>query len=134
MLILGGPLFLIGFAYRLLSPREWAWGFIAWFAAVVLWTLLRKRVYKKTLVESTAEPAIALDDDARKLILQEIWVRKAWIAIFAVLLVIGIADGVTHRAWLPTLTGGAVSLSLMYALAQRIKQQRDRLDLSRGPK
>jgi hypothetical protein len=130
VVILGVPLFFfLGVVYGLLSPRTWAIGFLAWFVALPAWAFIRKRAGRNTPA-STAEPAITIDDQARRRILREIGVRKAWIGILALLLAIGVVSGVTHRAWLPTVTGGGMNLLLMYLLAQRIKQRRDRLNSS----
>jgi hypothetical protein len=131
VVILGVPALLcLGLAYDTLSPREWAIGLLTWFATLLLWTIVRKLAAKKTLA-SSAEPVIPLDDDTRRRILREIWVRKAWIGILAVLLPVGIANGVAHRAWLPTLGGVAISLSLMYVAAHEIRQRRQRINLTR---
>lgn len=134
VLIFAVPLLLtLGLGYRFLSPREWAAGFLTWFAAMVLWALVRKRSTRRTS-ELTSGPATALDDEARKRILREIWVRKALIGVLAVVLVIGVVNAATHRAWIAILTGGGMNLLLMYVLAQKIKGRRDRLNLSHGPK
>jgi hypothetical protein len=131
VVIFGVPAILcLGLAYGSLSPREWAIGFIAWFATLLLWAIIGKLVAKKTLA-SSAEPAIALDDDAHKRILREIWLCKAWIGILAVLLPVGIANGVVHRAWLPTVTGVGMSLLWMYVTAQAIRRRRGQLNLTR---
>jgi membrane associated rhomboid family serine protease len=131
VVILGVPaLICLGLAYDTLSPREWAVGILAWVAALLLWTIVRKLAAKKTLA-SSAELAIALDDDTRRRILREIWLRKAWIGILAALLPFGIANGVGHRAWLPTLAGVGVSLLWVYVTAQEIRRRRERINLTR---
>jgi hypothetical protein len=80
---------------------------------------------------SSAEPAIALDDDTRRRILRGIWVRKVWIGVLALLLPLGIANGVAQRAWLPTLVGVGVNLLWMYGSALAIRRLRERINLSR---
>jgi hypothetical protein len=131
LVILGIPsLLFLGLVYNALSPREWSIGLLAWFATIALWATLKKRAEKKALV-SSAEPAIALDDDARRRILRQIWMSKAWIGVLALLLPVGIANGVAHRAWLPTFVGVGMNLLWMSVAAQEIKRRRKRLNLSR---
>jgi hypothetical protein len=79
---------------------------------------------------SSAEPAIALDDHTRRRILREIWMLKVWIGVLALLLPLGIANGVAHRAWSPTLVGVGVNLLWMYGSALAIRRLRERLNLS----
>jgi hypothetical protein len=131
VVIFGVPVLLfLGLVYNIVSPREWAIGLLAWFAALLLWVIVGKRAAKKTL-KSGAEPTIALDDDTRRRILRGIWTEKVWIGMLAVSLPFGIANGMAHRAWLPTLGGVGINLSLMYLAIQQIKQRRKRLKLTR---
>ena len=131
VVILGVPVLLcLGLAYDFLSPREWAIGLLAWFAILLLWTIVRKVAPNKTL-GSNAEAAMALDDDSRRRILREIWVRKAWIVILAILLPVGIANGVAHRAWIPTISGVAIASLWIYVSAQQIRQRRERISSTR---
>jgi hypothetical protein len=81
--------------------------------------------------KSSAEPAIALDDDTRRRVLRGIWMRKVWIGVLALLLPLGIANGVVHRAWLPTLVGVGVNLLWIYVSAQEIRRLQERINLSR---
>lgn len=121
----------LGVSYGILSEREWAMGALVWAAMLpVLIIILHKWAAKKVLA-SSAEPAVVLDEDTRRRILREIWLRKAWIGILAVLLPVGIANGAAHRAWLPTLGGVAITLSLMYVAALEIRRRRERLNLTR---
>jgi len=80
---------------------------------------------------SSGEPAIAPEDDNRKRILRGIWMRKVWIGVLALLLPLGIANGVAHHAWLPSLVGMGMNLLWMYASALGIKRLREQLNLSR---
>ena len=131
LLILGVPAPLcLGLAYGTLSPREWAIGLLVWFAMLLLLAIVGKLAAKKT-PSPNVEPAIALNDEIRRRILREIWVTKAWIGVLSVLLPVGIVDGVVHHAWLPTLVGVGISLTLMYVAAQEIKRRRKSIDLNR---
>src|ERR1700746_3512566 len=131
VVIFGVPALLcLGLAYDTLSPREWAIGLLTGFAALLLWTVVGKLATKKTLA-SSAEPAIAADDDTHRRLLREIWVRKAWIGILALLLPVGIANGVAHRAWLPTLGGVGISLSWMFFAAHEIRGDQERINSTR---
>src|ERR1700722_4269122 len=123
-------LLFLGVVYGVLSPREWAFGMLAWFAAILLLAIVRKRMARKNLSPS-AEPAIVLDDRARRRILGGIWRKKVWIGLLAVSLPIGIANGVAHRAWLPTLVGVGMNLLLMYAAMLEIRRRRTLLDSPR---
>jgi hypothetical protein len=133
VVILGVPaLVCLGLAYNILSPRGWAIGIIIWFCGIFLWAIAVKLLAKKTLT-SEAEPTIALNDETRSRILREIRVRKAWIGILAVLIPIGIANGVAHRVWFPTLVGVGISLTWIYVTAQEIRRRQDRINLARDP-
>ena len=120
----------LGLAYNILSFREWGIGLLAWFAIPLLWTVVRKLAPKNDLA-SSGEPAIALNERARKRTLQGIWITKVWICLLAVALPFGIANGVAHRAWLPTVIGLGMNLLLMHVAIQRIKWRRERLNLTR---
>jgi hypothetical protein len=129
--IFGVPaLLFVGVVYGFLSPREWGGGMLSWFAALLLATTVGKLTAKKSPA-SSGVPAVALDDHSRKRILREIWVRKAWIGILAVSLLIGGANGAAHRAWLPTLIGVGMALLWMYVTAREIRRRRERIDLTR---
>ncbi len=127
-----GPwaLLFLGFVYDILSPREWAFGMLAWFAALLLLAIVRKQTARKTLLSST-EPAIVLDDRARRRILRGIWMNKVWIGVLAVCLPIGIVNGLAHRAWLPTLVGVGMNLLLMYVSIWEMRPRRTLLDSPR---
>jgi hypothetical protein len=129
MVIIGVPTLLcVGLAYDTLTPREWAIGFLVWFATLLLWAALGKLVAKKTLA-SRAEPLVALDDATRRRILRKIWVRKAWIVILAVLLPIGTANGILNHAWLPTLAGIGMNLLWMYVARENIRRLQKSLNM-----
>jgi hypothetical protein len=131
VVIVGFPALLcLGLAYNILSFREWGIGLLAWFAIPLLWTVVRKLAPKNDLA-SSGEPAIALNERARKRTLQGICITKVWISLLAVALPFGIANGVAHRAWLPTLIGVAMNLLLMHVAIQRIRWRRERLNLTR---
>ena len=131
VVIFGVPILLgLGAGYGVLSPREWAFGMIGWVAMLLLMASGRKRAAKKDLV-SGAEQRPAVDDAGRKRLLREIRKWKVWIAVLIVLLPIGVADGIAHRAWLPTLTGAGISLALIYLAIRKIGQQRERLGFTR---
>ena len=127
-----GPsaLLLLGFVYGILSPREWAFGMLVWFAALLLLAIVRKQMARKTL-SSSAEPVVVLDDSARRRILRGIWRNKVWIGVLAVCLPIGIVNGVAHRAWLPTLAGVGINLLLIYVAIREIRRRRTLLDSPR---
>lgn len=125
------PLLFMGAIYGLLSAPEWAIGMIAWVATLLFWASARKRPIENNLT-SIAEPSTAVDDDARNRIVHEIRKRKVWIGVLVAVLPIGIANGVAHRAWLPTSAGVAMSLSIVYVAIREIKHQRKRLSLIRA--
>lgn len=127
-----GPVILLwlGAIYAVLSPHDVAIGMLVWFAMLLLLAEYRKHASKKNLT-SGSEPIIALDDRAHKSISREIWTSKIWIGVLVVALLIGIVNGVSHRAWLPTLGGVAISLLLIYVAIREIRQRRKRLNLTR---
>lgn len=129
--ILGVPaLLFLGLIYHALSPREWSVGLLAWFAALLLLATLKKQA-EKNVFASSAEPAIALDGVARRRILRRIWMSKVWIGVLGLLLSVGIANGVAHRAWLPTVVGVGMNLLLMYVATLGIKRRQKHLNLTR---
>jgi hypothetical protein len=79
----------------------------------------------------SAEPTIALDDDTRRRFVRGIWIRKVWIGVLAVLLPLGIANGVTQHAYFPTLVGVGMNLLWMYLTAKQINRLRERINLTR---
>jgi hypothetical protein len=127
--VIFGPLVLLflGSVYNILSAREWAIGMLVWFAAILLFAIVRKLTARKTLA-STVVPTMAIDDGARRRILRGIWINKISIGLLLVVLPFGIANGLAHRAWLPTLAGAGMNLLLMYVLAQQIRRRRMLLD------
>ena len=131
LVILGVPaLLFLALVYNALSPRGWSIGLLAWFATIALWATLKKRAEKKAFRPS-ADPPIALDDDTRRRISRRIWMSKVWIGVLVLLLPVGIANGVAHRAWLATFVGVGMNLLLMYVAAQEIKRRQKRLNLTR---
>lgn len=132
VLAFGVPILLVlGSVHGLLSPREWAFGMIAWVAMLLLLASAQKRAAAKKEPMLGEEQSSAVDDNARKRVLRDIRKWKLWIGILMVLLAIGIADGIAHRAWLPTLAGVAISLMLMYVAIRKITQRRKKLDSTR---
>lgn len=131
--VIFGPVALlwIGVSCGMLSDREWALGGLTWAAMSPMLIIIIQRSLAKNIRVSGAEPAIAPDDDTRRRIWRGIWTREAWIGVLAVLLPIGVARGVAHRAWLPTLGGAGISLSFMYVAIEGIRQRRKRLNLTR---
>jgi len=132
VLAFGVPILLVlGAVHGLLSPREWAFGMIAWVAMLLLLGSAQKRAAAKKEATQGGEQSSAVDDDARKRRIRDIRKWKLWIGTLIVLLAIGIADGVAHRAWLPTLAGVGISLMLMYVATRQIRQLRKKLDSTR---
>ncbi|MGO9642946.1 MAG: hypothetical protein ACLP1Y_16755 [Candidatus Acidiferrales bacterium] len=121
----------LGLGYDILSRRAGGIGLLAWMGVLLLLPIFWKRGAKNDLGPSAA-PGIAIDDRARKQILRGIWISRVWIGLLVVSLPIGTAEGAAHRAWLPTLGGVAINLSLMYMAIQEIKQRRKQLSLNRG--
>lgn len=126
----GVPILLFfGGVYALLSPREWAFGMIAWITMlIILVSVLRAATRKVPSLGEEQKPPIS--DAARRSICRDIWKRKVWIGVLVILLPVGIADGIVHRAWLPTLVGIGISLTLMYIFVRQIKQQKEWLNLA----
>jgi hypothetical protein len=126
-LIIGVPLALFVVAvYHAISPRVWAIAMIAWFAAMLLWAIVRKVAAKNAASSIASE--LAIDERSRRHISREIWVRKIWIGVLVVLFPVGVVNGATHRAWLPTSAGAVISLLWIYVTARQIGQRRRRLD------
>jgi hypothetical protein len=117
----------IAFSRGLLSPRELGIAMVILFIAI----FISLRLIRKKLAKQIAEPAIALDDDTRRRILRGIWMRKVWIGVLALLLLVGIANGVANRAWLPTLAGVGMNLLWMYVTAHEIRRLRERINVTR---
>jgi hypothetical protein len=128
-----GPVVLlwIGVSYGVLSDREWAIGGLVWAATLPASIIIVRKWLAKHNIASSSELPVSLDDRARKRILRGMWISKAWIGILAVLLPVGIAIGMAHRAWLPTLAGVAMSLLLMYLSLREIRRRREQINLSR---
>ena len=126
VVVVGAPLLLLlGFISDLLSPREWAIGMCAWGVTLLLWASARKRAERD--IEPRYELPTVIDDQSRKRILRDILKRKIWIAVLIVLIPVGIVNGITHRALLPTLAGVGISLLLVYVAGREITQRRRRL-------
>jgi divalent metal cation (Fe/Co/Zn/Cd) transporter len=122
-LVVGVPILLVVRAvHDLLSPRQWAFGMIAWVAMLLLLASTRKWAAKKKRELEEQRPLA--DDEAHKRMLVDIRKWKVWIGVLIVLLPIGTADGIAHRAWLPTLAGVGISLTLIYVAIREIKQRR----------
>ena len=129
VVIFGVPILLgLGAGYGVLSPREWAFGMIGWFATLLLLASARKRAAQKKPT-SGVEQGSAVDDDARRRMLREIRERKIWIGVLVIVLPIGIVNGITHQAWLATLGGTGISLMFMYVAMREIRQRRKKLGL-----
>jgi hypothetical protein len=132
LVVIFGPVALlwIGANYGILSDREWAIGGLAWAATLpVLMAIVRKWVAKNNVASGSVFGITV--DDSRGRILRGIWLTKVWIGVLALLLPFGVANGVAHRAWLPTLGGTGISLSLMYLAIREIKRREERINLSR---
>jgi len=116
--------------YGLLSSRGWALGMIAWFAILLTLAAIRKMASTKDPALSDQQPSPP-DYAARKRISRDIRKWKSWIGVLAVILAIGIADGIEHHAWLPTLAGAGMNVTLMYIAVREIRQRRKKLDCTR---
>lgn len=126
-LILGVPaLLFLGTIYDILSPREWAFGMIAWFAVLMLRATARQRAAQKNPASNVAHE-IPIDDRSRKRLLWRIRTRKIWIGVLVVCLPFGIANGIAqHFYWeLPVFI--AINLSLIYASTVDISRLKKRL-------
>ena len=124
-----GALFLASMAFSrgLLSPRALG---IAMVTLLIAFFVSLGHIRKK-LANEIGEPAIAPDDNTRRSILRGILMRKIWIGVLALLLPVGIANGIAHHAWLPTLAGGGMNLLWMYFTAQQIRRLREPTNLTR---
>jgi hypothetical protein len=126
-----GVLFLLNLALRrgILSPREEGIGMLAWAVSLcVLVMFLGKRAAREyRLVHG--EYGTTIDDITRKRRLRSIQIMKVWIGILAVLLPIGIVNGIVHRAWLPTLSGVGMNLLFMYVARESIRRLRKSLNV-----
>jgi hypothetical protein len=120
----------LGAVHGLLSPREWAFGMIAWVTMLLLLAGVQKRAAAKK-GPTLGEERSSVNDNARKRMLRDVRKWKLWISILTVLLAIGIADGIAHRVWLPTLAGLGISLMLIYVAMRKISERRKKLDSPR---
>lgn len=130
-----GCLSLLALAYSrgVLSLRQLAGGMLVWMVCpFFLARFLAKRTAQSQGI-SSGQPATPVDDVGRKRILRAIRTRKIWIGVLAVCLPLGIASAITHRAYLPLLTGGAMNLLLMYVAKEDIKRLKKRLTASLAP-
>jgi len=89
-------LIVLGAVYGILSPREMAIGWFAWFATLIVVTIVRRLTAKKNPA-SGAAPEIVIDDRTRRRLLRGIRMNKIWIGILAVCLPLGVAKGITDR-------------------------------------
>lgn len=130
--VLFGPMVLLFLAafYNALSLREWAIGMLVWIAVIFVFAIVRKLSTRKTLA-STVAPIVEIDESARRRTFRRIWLNKITIGLLVILIPWGIANGVTHRAWLPTLVGVAIDLLLIYIAAEEIRRWRRILDSPR---
>jgi hypothetical protein len=121
-----GAIFLALFAFSrgLLSPRALGIAMVALF--IIFFFSLG--LLRKNLAQKSAKTVTPFDDDTRRRISRGIWMRKVLIGVLALLLVVGIGNGVGHRAYFPTLAGGVMNLLWMYITAQQIKRLRGRID------
>lgn len=129
-LITGVPVSLfLGGVYKVLSPRDCAFGMLAWFVMLFLWALARKLQAKNDRASGKGLEA-PLDEVTRKRFLRSIRLEKIWIGALAVCLPIGIVIGIAqHFYWqLPIAVG--INLSLMYVARGRIKLLKTRLNAS----
>lgn len=76
---------------------------------------------------SGEHPETELSEAQRKLMLRNIRKWKVWVGVLLVSLPVGITSGVEQRAWLPTLAGIGLSLSLMFAAIVEIRRLQRRL-------
>lgn len=116
-------LMIFGAGYGELSPREWVIGVVACTFALIV----ALRMIRRSQGPSKAEPN--LDEATRKGISRRIRRNKVLVVSLAAVFPIGVIDGVSQRAWLPTLAGAGVSVFLMLVAARDIR--RDRKSLSR---
>ena len=125
-----GPALLLLANHNHFAPdRSFALGVLSYFGAVMLLTALVKLLERKR-PPSDAERAISLDDKTRRWL--ELWIMllKLWIGILAILLPIGIVNGIVQRALLPTSVGVAINLSMMYLASKGIRRTHKLIRLS----
>jgi hypothetical protein len=103
---------------------------IAWVTMLLLLAGVQKRAAAKK-GPTLGEERSPVNDNARKRMLRDVRKWKLWVGILTVLLAIGIADGIAHRAWLPTLAGVGISLMLIYVAMRKISERRKELDSPR---
>jgi|SRR5271170_7762754 len=124
--VICGPLVLLflGAVYNILSPREFGIGLLAFLVGfpVLMWYLAKRRAKKYRLSYADSPPAI--DDKARRRITRRILRNKIWIGVLAVCLPVGVAKGITERAWLPTVVGVAINQLWIYVSILEIKRLR----------
>jgi len=89
---------------------------------VLMWYVAKRRAKKYKLLYADSSPAI--DDKARRRITRTILTEKIWIGVLAACLLVGVAKGITERAWLLTLGGVAINQFLIYASIVKIKRLR----------
>ena len=131
--LIGFPVGLfVAAAHQAISPRELGIGMVSWFAALLVFAAFRKRAADKGTVVPRPDTPTLLDRDARRRVQRQILVRKIWIGVLVVLLPIGIANGIAHRAWLPMLGGVGISLLWIYVTIGEIRRRRKRLGDSLG--
>ncbi len=118
-------LLILGAISGILTNREWGIGMLVWLLLPVLAGGIWKVSAKKNASDARPEPE--LSEAQRKLMLRNIRKWKLWVGLLVVCLPIGIANGVEQRAWLPTLAGVGVSLSLMFAAIVEIRRLQRRL-------
>src|SRR5208282_3354607 len=105
--------FIVGFVFLFLltiarvrgiiSPREHAIGMLAWAVAlVILMTVLGRRSAKQ--LRRSLGGLSAEDGDTTRKCLRDIRATKVWAGVLAVLLLIGIVNGISKHAWLPTIS------------------------------
>ena len=133
LLVIVGPMALLGLglAYNTLSVRALVIGILTYWVAILLLAVVRKQAAQSRQAKDGDTAPGVMDDRARRRILRGIRINKVWVAALVILLPIGIANGVIHHAWLPTLCGGGVSLFLIYAEIQWIKRRRKLLNCTR---
>ena len=115
--------------YDVLSPREWAFGMLAWFAILLLWWGVRKHATKNQAgKDQDIDKRVPLNDKARKRTLHRLWIKKVCTSLLVASLLIGIPIGVANRAWLPMLAGAAMSLSIIYFSMKDIRRRQRLID------
>lgn len=128
VVILGIPLSLFAaVVYQSISPREYITGMLVWFVALIGLSVAGTLTAKRRASEAT-QPVIPPNENTRRRIQRGIRRRKVWIVFLAIVLPLGTADGIAHRAWIPTSIGVAINLMMIYVLAQDIGERRRQID------